>query len=78
MFFLYIGGVEYDEMYYHSHPLKKQFCGNLLIRLSSSSFDTVDGDKTRAEVMMMLWGFSKRILILFQVIVHVVFLERGL
>ena len=58
--FLYIGGVEYDEMYYHI-PLKKQFCGNLLIRLSSSSFDTVDGDKTRAEVTMMLWGFSKRI-----------------
>ena len=51
--FLYIIGVEYDEMYYRV-PLKKQFCGNLLIRPSSSFLYTVDGDKTSVEMMMVV------------------------
>ena len=51
--FLYIVGVEYDEMYYRV-PLKKQFCGNLLIRPSSSFLYTVDGDKTSVEMMMVV------------------------
>ena len=49
--FLYIVGVEYDEMYYRV-PLKKQFCGNLLLRPSSfsstCSYMVVDGDKVGA------------------------------
>ena len=51
--FLYIVGVEYDEMYYRV-PLKKQFCGNLLIRPSSSFLYTVDGDKTSVEMMIIV------------------------